>query len=209
MKATPVRATTLSPYHYGHLAIQGGVATIPEFIGDRAVAFGLCLALGMMREILAAARYGLPRAPGCHALAHVRLPYAHTAPSAPLARRSDLGVEGGYPDRVRRAASSGNFKEYFLIQEVPPGQQFHGAVFGQDPFELAGSDQIVTRIGVNRTGMLLLERGDAAKSVRLNAATAALFSRDLRMERYVLHHLQLSAPLKLEDAALEVAQWTV
>jgi hypothetical protein len=76
------------------------------------------------------------------------------------ASNSVPSVEGGYPDRVRRAAASGNFKEYFSIQEVPAGQDYSGAVFGEDPFERVSDvgDAIVVRIGSNRTGMLKIER---------------------------------------------------
>ena len=36
MKITPIRATTLTPFNYGHLAVQGGVATIPVRIDPQA-----------------------------------------------------------------------------------------------------------------------------------------------------------------------------
>jgi len=127
----------------------------------------------------------------------------------PLARRSDLGAEGGYPEKVRRAAASGNFKEYFTIQEVPQGQVFRGAVFGEDPFaRVHGVNTLVVRIGSNRTGMLKIERDDSVKEVRLNAATALLFGRWLEIERYVLHEMQLTPSLALDDAAREVEAWT-
>jgi hypothetical protein len=210
MKATAVRATTLSPFHYGHLAVQGGTATISEFIGDRAVVFGLCSAFGLMSSSLILPekpnyRRHLGAMPWRTSMFHTHNPRL----LPPLARRSDLGAEGGYPDRVRRAANTGNFKEFFTIQEVPPDQVFHGAIFGEDPFERIGSDKIVTRIGSNRTGLLLLERGDANEPIRLNAATAALFDRSVRSERYILHDMQVSASMSLDGAVLEVAQWTL
>src|SRR3546814_16976778 len=80
----------------------------------------------------------------------------------PLARRSDLGVEGGYPSRVERAARSGNFKEFFSIQEVPHEQDFLGCVFGADPFEIAEAESFVVRIGSNRNGMARNEIGRAS-----------------------------------------------
>jgi hypothetical protein len=205
----PIRATTLTPFNYGHLAVQGGVATIPDIIGDRALAFALAAALGIMRACVVL--------PGKDYRGHLaampwRLSVLETKDPRllpPLARRSDLGVEGGYPEKVRRAAASGNFKEFFSIQEMPPGQDYRGAVFGENPFERVpdAGDTIVVRIGSNRTGMLKIEHDESIKMVRLNAATGLLFGRRLRVERYVLHETQLTAPMTLDEAASEVGTW--
>jgi hypothetical protein len=210
MAMIPIKATTLTPFNYGHLAIQGGVATIPDMIGDRAIAFAMAAALGMMRAA------AVP--PDKDYQAHLTaMPWRTSVLEAdnpkllpPLARRSDLGVEGGYPDRVRRAAASGNFKEFFLIQEVPAGQVFRGAFFGMDPFAheaVGGHIEIIVRIGSNRTGMVKIERDASINTVRLNAATAMLFGRRLPVERYVLHETQLTASMVLSEAAEEVSQW--
>lgn len=209
MPITPIRATTLTPFNYGHLSVQGGVATIPELIGDRAIAFALAAALGLMRSspVLPPKDYRghLAATPWRTSVLETETPIL----LPPLARRSDLGAEGGYPEKVRRAAASGNFKEYFTIQEVPPGQVFRGAVFGADPFARAGGDKaFAVRIGSNRTGILKIERDNSVEHVRLNAATALLFGRSLPVERYVLHELQLTAPFTLDEAAREVAEWT-
>ncbi len=209
MPITPIRATTLTPYNYGHLAVQGGVATIPELIGDRAVAFALAAALGMMQAsvVLPSKDYRTHLAAMPWRTSVLETDSPRLLP--PLARRSDLGAEGGYPEKVRRAAASGNFKEYFTIQEVPQGQVFRGAVFGEDPFaRVDGVNTLVVRIGSNRTGMLKIERDDSVKEVRLNAATALLFGRRLEIERYVLHEMQLTPSLALDDAAREVEAWT-
>ena len=209
MKITPIRATTLTSFNYGHLAVQGGVATIPEIIGDRAVAFALAAALGLMRAsvVLPDKDYRVHLAAMPWRVSVLETKQPHLLP--PLARRSDLGVEGGYPDRVRRAAASGNFKEYFSIQEVPAGQDYSGAVFGEDPFERVSDvgDAIVVRIGSNRTGMLKIERDASVETVRLNAATALLFGRRLPVERYILHETQLTGPMTLDEAASEVGTW--
>jgi hypothetical protein len=70
-RPTPVRSRngmsampSSTPFNYGHLAVQGGVATIPEIIGDRAVAFALAAALGLMRAsvVNSAIRPGWSRA---------------------------------------------------------------------------------------------------------------------------------------------------
>jgi hypothetical protein len=208
MPITPIRATTLTPYNYGHLTVQGGVATIPELIGDRAIAFALAATLGMMRASVVLPpkdyRSHLAAMPWRTSVLETETPRL----LPPLARRSDLGAEGGYPEKVRRAAASGNFKEYFTIQEVPPGQVFRGAVFGADPFaRVQGMDALVVRIGSNRTGMLKIERDDSVETVRLNAATALLFGRTLAVERYILHELQLTSAMKLDEAAVEIETW--
>lgn len=209
MSVTPIRATTLTPFNYGHLAVQGGVATIPELIGDRAIAFALSAALGLMRSSVV-----LP--PRKDYRAHLAaMPWRTSILETdeprllpPLARRSDLGAEGGYPEKVRRASASGNFKEFFTIQEVPVGQVFHGAVFGADPLAwIDAVDHLVVRIGSNRTGMLKIERDDNGRTVRLNATTALLFGRSLPVERYVLYDMQLTKSLNLADAAQEVETW--
>jgi hypothetical protein len=209
MPITPIRGITLTPYNYGHLAVQGGVATIPELIGDRALAFALAAALGMMQAsvVLPSKNYRTHLAAMPWRTSVLETDSPRLLP--PLARRSDLGAEGGYPEKVRRAAASGNFKEFFTIQEVPQGQVFRGAVFGEDPFaRVDGVNTLVVRIGSNRTGMLKIERDDSVKEVRLNAATALLFGRQLEIERYVLHEMQLTPSLALDDAAREVEAWT-
>ncbi|WP_142846423.1 hypothetical protein [Telmatospirillum sp. J64-1] len=209
MTVTPIRATTLTPFNYGHLAVQGGVATIPHLIGDRAIAFALAAALGIMSTS--------PVPPPKNYRAHLAaMPWRSSVLETddpqllpPLARRSDLGVEGGYPDKVRRAAASGNFKEFFTIQEVPAGQVFRGAVFGQDPFRFRDLGPVlVVRIGSNRTGMLKIERDETVQDVRLNASTALLFGRKLKVERYILHETQLTAPMSLTEAEEEALKWT-
>jgi hypothetical protein len=55
--------------------------------------------------------------------------------------------------------------------------------------------------------MVKLEPEPELATVRLNAATAALFERELPVERYCLHNLQLTPEMPLADAAAEVKQW--
>jgi hypothetical protein len=43
----PLKLTTLSPFNYGHLAIQGGVSTISSIINDRAFCFALANTIGI------------------------------------------------------------------------------------------------------------------------------------------------------------------
>lgn len=85
-----VRLTTVTPFNYGHLLVQGGVATIPDLIGDRAVAFALCGALGMLSKC--------PVPPGKDYKGHLAsMPWRTSVFQTdnpvllpPLARRSDL-----------------------------------------------------------------------------------------------------------------------
>ena len=129
----------------------------------------------------------------------------------PLVRRLNLGEEGGFKQKLYAVTSKGNLKDFFTTQEVPPGVLFHGALFGFDPFEYTGLDEIVIRIGLHRNGMVRLTQANqtAAKveAVRLNAATAHLFDRELAVDRYLLHGIQLTPAMALKDALAEVQQW--
>lgn len=205
---TPVTATTLTPFAYHSLMVQGGSATLPELIGDRATAFGLAAALGWLW-----ARTSLPKKDYRSHLG--AMPFrcsVFTTDEArllpPLARRLNLDDEAGMQKKFSNATSKGNVKTYFHIQEVPPFQSFSGAIFGLDPFALSREKEIVIRIGLHRNGMVRLRPAYAAvEKVRLNAATAKLFGRDLPVNRYCLHNLQLTPELSLSAALDEVCQW--
>lgn len=209
-QATLIQATTLTPFCYHSLMVQQGTATLPEVIGDRALAFALAATLGMIT-----ARVALPTK---NYRQHLALMPFRTAVFItreprllpPRVCRLNLDAEAGLKEKVQSVAKRGNLKDYFLVQEVPPGQIFHGAVFGFDPFQETGQRELVVRIGLHRNGMVKLKPPDPAaelNTVRLNAATAALFGRELSVERYLLHSLQLTAPLTVAEAAAEVATW--
>jgi len=207
MSHVGLKLTTLTPFNYGHLLVSGGVATIPDVINDRAVVFALCAALGKMSRSLVL--------PEKDVLGHMReIPWRTSLFTTdvprllrPIARRSDLGIEGGYQDQVQRASSSGNFKEYFTIQEVPAYQEFYGILDGEvDPFEIAEADEFCIRVGSNRTGMVRVEKANVSK-VRLNVATAKLFGRDLHCDRFVLDQIGMSKPMDVADAVSEMRQW--
>ncbi len=209
-KAIPIKATTLTPFCYHSLMVQSGTATLPELIGDRAAAFGLAAVLGMT-----AARLGLPAKNYRKHLA--AMPYRTAVfmtdgPKLlpPLTRRMNLDAEAGLQRKIQDVAKKGNLKDFFHVQEVPPEQEFRGAVFGLDgfdPFAESGETELVIRIGLHRNGMVRLERCEEIQTVRLNAATAALFDRELPVERYCLHSIQLTPPMDLDAAAEEVIQW--
>jgi hypothetical protein len=209
---TPIQAITLTPFAYHSLMVQGGSATLPELIGDQALAFGLAATLGWMDARLLLPDKDYRR--------HLRaMPYRTsvlTTPEprllAPLTRRFNLDSEGGFQKKLDDVTRKGNLKTFFHTQEVPPDQHFYGAVFGFNPFAYTGKDMLVIRVGLHRNGMVALKPCDAetpVNSVRLNAATAVLFNprSRLRVSRYCLHSLQLSAEMPLQDAFAEVNQW--
>jgi hypothetical protein len=207
---TGVAAQTLTPFAYHSLMVQSGTATLPELISDRAIAFGLAATLGMT-----AARTGLPEK---NYRTHLcAMPYRSSVfitdePRLlpPLTRRLNLDAEAGLQKKIQDVAKKGNLKDFFYTQEVPPGQLFRGALFGLngfDPFEFTGEEELLIRVGLHRHGMVRLKKVKTTQQVRLNVATAALFGRELAMERYCLHSIQLSPWLTLGEAAGETAQW--
>lgn len=202
-----LHAETLTPFAYHSLAVQGGTATLPELIGDNALAFGLATTLGYARASVA-----LPSKDYRRDL--LAMPWRASVLTTddprllpPLARRLNLEEEGGFPKKLQDVVAKGNMKQFWTIQEVPPGQVFRGALFGFDPFAEAGRETLVIRIGLHRNGMLKLRRVTDPAPVRLNAATAALFGRDLPVERFLLYGLQLTSKMSPAEAAEEVAQW--
>jgi len=205
-----ITARTLTPFAYHSLVVQSGTATLPELIGDRAIAFGLAAALGMT-----AARVGLPKKnykKHLSAMPYRTSVFMTDTPKLlpPLTRRLNLDAEGGFPEKVQNVAKRGNLKDFFHTQEVPPYQEFKGMIFGLDgfdPFEYANEKELVIRVGLHRNGMVLLKKTEDVPKVRLNVSTAALFKRELPMERYCLHNLQLSQLFDQETAAEEVIHW--
>ena len=203
---TGIQAQTLAPFAYHSLMVQSGTATLPELISDHALMFGLAAALGMMRNSVC-----LPKKDYRRDL--TAMPWRASVLTTdsprllpPVARRLNLDEEGGLKQKLYAVTSKGNLKTYFFTQEVPPGVVFNGTLFGFDPFAWSGQDELVIRIGLHRNGMLRL-RPVSVESVRLNAATAALFGRELAVERYLLYGLQLTERMALKEAAQEVQQW--
>ena len=205
-----IRAETLSPFAYHSLMVQGGTATLPELISDNAIAFGLAATLGMMR-----ARVALPKKDylrDWQSMMWRSSVFTTKTPTLlpPMIRRLNLTEDGGYKEKLQNLTSKGNFKDFFTTQEVPQGIIFTGALFGFDPFKATGQDELVIRIGLHRNGMVRLTKQDKAEkltTVRLNASTAALFKRDLAVDRYLLHGLQLAPEMPLKAALQEVQQW--
>ena len=208
---TPVvglRAETLTPFAYHSLAVQGGTATLPELIGDMALTFGLATTLGYARNWVALPAKDYRRDLAALPWRASVLVTATPRLLPPLARRLNLEEEGGFPKKLHEVTAKGNLKQYWTTQEVPPYTVFRGALFGIDPFRETGRDSLLIRIGLHRNGMVRLTRDAEIKAVRLNAATAALFGRPLPVERFLLYQLQLTPTMALDEAAVEVGQWT-
>lgn len=221
VKATPLVATTLTPYHHHTLTTPSGTATDARFLPDRAMSYALAGALGA----LAASPALFPKD---YARDLRALPWLVSVLEAdkarllpPLGRRLNIEYEGGHSRKIQDATATGNLKTWFFIQEAAPDLAYRGAVFGPDPFEMASKvsgetlDRIVVRTGRHLGGLVALRRDDSAASepVRLNAHTAHLFGEDpnadpdLDVDEYVLYDLQYSKPLALSRAAAIVARW--
>ena len=208
INAITIRATTLTPFAYHSLMVQGGSATLPELISDRAIAFGLAATLGILRASVALPNKDYYR--------HLKaMPYRVSVFTtkkprllAPMIRRLNLTEEGGFPPKQQSVVKRGNLKDYFHTQEIPEKQTFTGAIFGLNGFQpFKEQDKLVIRIGLHRNGMVLLEKADSEIPVRLNANTAALFNCELPVERYCLHNLQLSPAYSLKEAKQEIMKW--
>ena len=208
MKAiiTGIQAETLTPFAYHSLMVQGGSSTLPELISDQAIMFGLAATLGMMHASVCLPIKGYRR--DLQAMPWRASVFTTQTPAllAPLTRRLNLEEEAGFKNRHYTVTSKGNFKTYFSTQEVPAGITYHGAVFGFDPFEATGCQELVLRIGLHRNGMLRLTPAKV-EHVQLNAATAHLFGRELSVERYLLYGIQLSPLMSCQAALSEVQQW--
>ncbi len=202
-----IRATTLTPFTYHSLMVQGGTATLPELISDRAIAFGLASTLGLLHASVAlpkkAYKKHLKAMPYRSSIFTTESPRLLT----PIIRRLNLTEEGGFGQKLQSVVKRGNLKDFFKTQEIPEGQIFTGALFGLNGFNpFKEQKKLVIRIGLHRNGMVLLEQSDI-KAVRLNAATAALFDNELEVERYCLHNLQLSPAYSLKEAHEKVTKW--
>ena len=216
IKITYTRARTLTPFAYHSLMVQSGTATLPELISDRAIAFGTASALGMLSASVALPEMDYKK--HLSAMPFRTSVFLTDEPKLlqPLTRRCNLDEEAGYKEKIRNVTYKGNLQSFFHIQEVPHDQVFHGVFFGFDNFDPFDATEdkknLVIRIGLHRNGMLLLEKKDQFSvdniEVRLNMSTAHLFGKkNMPMERYCLHSLQLSPLLKLKDASKEVETW--
>ena len=220
LTATPVRATTLTPFHYHSLAVPSGTATLAPYLADRAISYALASAMGAL-----AASPALPRKDYRRDL--LALPWIASVFEArepklmgPLGKRLNLDEEGGWQKWLQDATGTGNLKTWFSVQEVPPETVYDGAIFGPDPFDLASDaedrdvDCLVLRTGRHRGGLLALERTSTRDGyVRLNAWTADLAGYDvdgdprMKVAVYALHDIQVTIPVRLDHAVEIVGTW--
>lgn len=219
--ATRIRATTLTPFHYHSLAVPSGTATLAPYLADRAISYALASAMGALAASPALPKKNYLR--DFRALPWLASVFEAREPRLmrPLGKRLNLDAEGGYRKGIHEATGTGNLKTWFFIQEVPSRTVYHGAIFGPDPFLLAGGienrdvGRIVVRIGRHLGGMLALDRceSDDTDKVRLNAWTADLAGYDvdndplMRVDVYALHDIQITAPMPLGSAAERVNAW--
>lgn len=220
--ATPVRATTLAPFHYHSLAVPSGTATLAPYLADRAISYALAAAMGTLAASPALPRKDYRR--DLLALPWIASVFEAREPSlmSPLGKRLNLDEEGGYQKRLQDATGTGNLKTWFSVQEVPPNTVYDGAIFGPDPFALASEaddrdvDCLVLRTGRHLGGLLRLERTpiqDREVRVRLNAWTADLAGYDvdgdprMKVAVYALHDIQVTIPVPLAVAAEIVGTW--
>ena len=210
------RLTALAPWVWHGIAAPSGAATLNDVVTDTAIAFATAAALGMAPRAPC-----LPPAPDYRA--HLAaLPFGASlfmgsgnALNRPLARRLNLDAECGLPATVHTARSSGNIKDYFHMQEVAAGAEFHGCFLRADPIRLAEEAygepvaRLVVRLGLGRAGMGLLEPEPAPSEIRLNLHTARLFDpgADIGAGAYLLHTIQPSRPLPPAEALRVVAGW--
>ena len=214
--ATPVRAVSLTPFHYHSLAVPSGTATLSSFLADRSMSYALAGAMGAL-----AASTALPTKDYRRDLQ--ALPWLCSAFEAreprllpPIGKRLNLDTEGGYQKKLMDATGTGNLKTWIYIQEVPPGVAYEGAVFGPDPFKLASQaegrkiEQIILRTGRHLGGLMAVTRAPNVTHVRLNVHTASLFgasAQGMEVDAFALYDIQLTAPLELEKAAGIVGSW--
>lgn len=217
--ATPVRAVTLTPFHYHSLAVPSGTATLAAYLADRSMSYALAGAMGALAPSAALPQKDYLRdlraMPWLCSVFEARNPRL----LPPIGKRLNLDTEGGYQKRVMEATGTGNLKAWFYIQEVPVGMTYDGAIFGPDPFRMASEiegrcvSEIVVRTGRHLGGLLKLTREKEARPVRLNAHTAHLFGQHpeddpaMAVDVFALYDMQLTAPMELDAAAAKVGTW--
>ncbi len=209
--------TALTPWAWHGLAVPSGTATLNDLVTDTAMAFAAAAALGMT-----------PRSPCLPTEPDYRnhlaaLPFktslflgANNRLNRPLARRLNLDMECGMPKSVHNARKSGNIKDYYHIQEVAVDSVFYGCFLHADPLRIARDaygeqpNQLVVRLGLGRTGVGLLEPCKSQHDIHLNLHTARLFDPAVNLEAgpYLLHTIQPSRPLKLDEALRLTANWS-
>lgn len=195
-----VRATLLTPLYYHGIYVPDGSATEPRTLTDTAIVFALAATLGCSptRYLRAEPDYkaDLQVIPWRSTLflstnAHLMAPVRHII---------DTDREGGNTEAMQGNMASGNFKKTFYVHEVAPGAEYFGALYGPDPFTMGGSDVLVVRMGVGRTGMVQLQGVPVSEEVVVNTATTALFGMPLPEAYRILDTIRPSHPIPRAQA---------
>jgi len=217
---TPIRVETLTPFHHHSLAVPSGTATLAAWMSDRTLAYGLAGALGAFNASPALPTLGWVRD-------IARLPFWASMGRAvdaslmkPRGCRLNLDHEGGYDNAIQGNTASGNLKTWFHVQEVNPGAVYEAAVFGANPFALAGealgldgeASEIVMRFGRHRAGVARVVRSEHTKA-QINLHTGHIVGEDMAREEaprvavFALYDMQVSSPMELLHASQIVESW--
>lgn len=203
-----VRATLLGPLAWHSLMVPGGSASLKDALGDRALCYALASGLGWMpaggalptKERTLEDLREMPFR--CSMLMAERAKLAR-----PRARRLNADAEGPVHKSLQGVMDSGNIKAFHSIQAIEQGSTYHGAIFGEDPFGIAGVNRLVVTMGLNRNGMVLLEKTDVPESIRLNPDTARIFGRDLDGDVYWTRTMRATREMGIKEAFGEVREW--
>lgn len=121
-----VEAETITPFAYHSLMVQSGTATLPELIGDRALAFGLARTLG-----ITAARVALPSKDyrgHLGAMPYRTSVFVTDSPRLlpPLARRLNLDAEAGLQKKNPGRRQEGKPQRFLLYAGSASGAGIPG-----------------------------------------------------------------------------------
>lgn len=206
-KPIGVRATLLTPMYYHGIYVPDGSATEPHILTDTAMVFALAAVMGCSptRFLRAQPNYKvdlqvIPWRSTLFLSSNAQL-------MSPVRHIIDADREGGNTEAMQGNMASGNFKKTFYVHEVAPGATYSGALFGPDPFEEMGVDNVVVRMGVGRTGMVVLQPTQVPEKVVLNTATTALFGHRLPEAYRVIDTIRPSHALSVEDAREILSSW--
>ena len=204
----PIKLEVIHPFSYHSVYEPNGTGTISKFISDKTIIFTLSAALGFKSNVpyqgKADYKNHINESPFRTSLFHSK----QSSLLHPIVRRCNLYDEGGYSGNVQKNTSSGNFKDFFYIQEVNVGSEYNGCIVSNiNPFELAETDNICIRIGNGRKGIVSLSIDNSIENVYLNSHTGLLFDRKLELDEYILYNMQSSNQMNLNDAHKELKEW--
>lgn len=214
-KILHVKAKVLSPFHYNHLPIAGGSSTLPHVITDTSIMFALANALGNINQGLLLKgnpnyKQDIKNLPIKSSLFKRNPVDGIPELMEPLAQRFSITDEYySFTDfkRNNKLSASGMFKEFFFIQQIPYGAEYTGTLYGVDPFELLGCSEIIVRIGINRSGIIMLKKTES-NDIRLNAYTANMMTgNQFKVENIWLGRIYETYSINEHDFIQEVSLW--